>query len=221
MKIIIKLPLFAILFLSLQNCNYDFTIAPWENGQIPYYLSGEFTENDLESLAEAMKRWEDVCGVRFNKVTPRSGAYKVIHDPQSGWFSTIGENNSICYMHYNAKNADLDAVTHELGHCLGLVHEHQRPDRDLFIDINWGKIITGKRFNFDIIDNPLLFEQGFPYDYSSIMHYPPVSFSVDGTVTVSPKDPDTAIISDGISEIDILKAQSIYGPPLGEDDDFE
>ena len=59
-KFIIKRAFYITLVLLPLNCTYDFTIAPWENGQIPYYLSGEFTEKDLRNLANAMKSWEDV-----------------------------------------------------------------------------------------------------------------------------------------------------------------
>ncbi len=124
-------------------------------------------------------------------------------------------------MHYSARSSDLEAITHELGHCLGLVHEHQRPDRDEFIDIIWDKIIQGKKFNFEIMDNPLYLEQSFEYDYKSIMHYPPVSFSLDGSPTIISIPPDIEINSNGISDVDAQKATAIYGLPFEEDDVFE
>ena len=214
----------AALFLNLililvfsPVCSYDFTIAPWEDGIIPYYLSGEFTRDDVNNLTTAMQNWEKVCGVKFTKVTPRANAYEIIHDTQRGWYSTIGENNSQCYMNYNAVDPEIYSITHELGHCLGLLHEHQRPDRDNYIEIIWEKIVPGKEFNFEIMDNPLIDEQEFEYDYSSIMHYPPVSFSTDGSATMVIKN-GHEISPDGISEIDARMVRSIYGPPLTEDD---
>ncbi len=206
-----------LLSLSLFYCNYDFTIGSWEDGVIPYYLSGEFTSEDLTTLFIAMESWETVCGVKFEKVSPRSNAYQIIHDYQIGWYSTIGENNSNCYMHFSGQVPDLIAVTHELGHCLGLVHEHQRPDRDLYISIAWDKVIHGKEFNFEIMDNPLIVEQEFEYDYNSIMHYPPVSFSMDGSETIITND-GSEISPDGISAIDIQKVRAIYGLPIDEDE---
>jgi hypothetical protein len=220
MKGHIKLLIVVILIIiCAPGCSYEFTIAPWENGIIPYYLSGEFTETDLNNLYTAMGQWEGVCGVKFTKVTPRANAYEIIHDTQRGWYSTIGENNSQCYMNFNAVDTEIKSITHELGHCLGLVHEHQRPDRDNYISISWGNIVPGKEFNFEIMDNPLIDEQEFEYDYNSIMHYPPISFSTDGSVTIVTRNGHT-ISQDGISEIDARKALAIYGPPL-EDDDIE
>ncbi len=205
-----------IISLSLPSCNYDFTIGPWEDGIIAYYLSGTFSDEDIYNLNIAMKRWENVCGVKFEKVNPCYSAYEIRYNPQDGWFSTIGENNSQCFMNFCVQYLTLDAITHELGHCIGLVHEHQRPDRDLYISIAWDKVIHGKEFNFEIMDNPLIVEQEFEYDYNSIMHYPPVSFSRDGSETIITSD-GSEISPDGISVIDIQKARNIYGPPLDDE----
>lgn len=213
--------LFFIILTAILNpfCNYDFTIAPWEDGVVPYYLSGEFKEEDIYNLETAMERWESVCGVKFQTVMPDAGAYEIVYDTQRGWYSTIGENNSECFMHFNAVDNEIDAVTHELGHCLGFLHEHQRPDRDYYIDIIWENILPAKKFNFEIMDNPLITEQEFPYDYNSIMHYPGDSFSVNGGDTIIAKD-GSEIYSDGISSIDAQKARAVYGPPF-EEYDFE
>ncbi|MCU0822059.1 MAG: M12 family metallopeptidase [Spirochaetes bacterium] len=198
-------------------CSFDFTLTPWEDGIIPYYLSGEFTQADLDNLTKAMDTWESVCGVRFISVTPRANAYEIIHNTQHGWYSTIGENNSQCYMSFNASDNEINSIIHELGHCLGLFHEHQRPDRDNYIEINWDKIVPGREFNFYKMDNPLVDEGLFEYDYSSIMHYPQVSFSLDGSPTIVPKN-GHGIINNGLSETDIQKARLIYGEPLSDDD---
>ena len=93
-------------------CSYDFTVGPWENGIIPYYLSGEFTEDDLYNLSAAMQNWENVCGVKFTKVSPRANAYEIIHDTRYGWYSTIGENNSQCYMNFDAANTQIKSIAH-------------------------------------------------------------------------------------------------------------
>ncbi|MDY6934847.1 MAG: M12 family metallopeptidase [Spirochaetota bacterium] len=219
MKKILRIIL--LILLCLFNCTYDFTIGQWEEGIIPYYLSGEFSESDLEDIAMAMETWESACGVKFEKVTPRSGAYGIIRVSQNKWFSTIGENNSFCYMHYNGyyNNEEynkLEAITHELGHCLGLLHEHQRPDRDAYVTIVWDKVMPSHDYDFDIMDNPLYEEQHFEYDYDSIMHYPSISFSIDGSETIVARDGTTLCQTSGITEIDVQKAQAIYGPPLEE-----
>ncbi len=203
-----------LLFFLIQSCTFDFTIGTWEDGIIPYYLKGNFSEQDVQNIEEAMGSWEKVCGVRFEKVKPRSNAYAIIRVSRQEWFSSIGENNSHCHMIFGRSYSDIDVIIHELGHCLGLVHEHQRPDRDLYITIVWNNILSGKEFNFDIIDNPLYIEQDFEYDYHSVMHYAVNAFSKNGSPTIIAKGSDSIYPTGGITDLDAARAKAIYGPPL-------
>ena len=61
-------------------------------------------------------------------------------------------------------------------HALGLYHEHQRPDRDGFLKIDWSKIKsdTRKYVEGQIKKMPSRFwevKSSDDYDYKSIMHY--------------------------------------------------
>ena len=62
-------------------------------------------------------------------------------------------------------------MLHELGHAIGLYHEHNRPDRDQFIKILWGNIRGGSDSNFKINRPWLVNLWNIPYDYTSVMHY--------------------------------------------------
>ena len=67
-------------------------------------------------------------------------------------------------------------LVHEMGHTIGLLHEHQRPDRNTFVTFtpaNTDKpLIAG---NLDLFTTN--FQAVGLYDYSSVMHYPPFAFS--------------------------------------------
>ncbi len=96
-----------------------------------------------------------------------------------GRSSAIGDQD--CAFVGNRQFVDLQPapsvglVMHELAHALGVFHEHQRPDRDAFVEINWDAIRRHELLNFRRMDR-----SGWPvgdYDYGSIMHYGPGSLA--------------------------------------------
>ena len=44
-----------------------------------------------------------------------------------------------------------ETVAHELLHSLGFMHEHQRPDRDQYVTINYTNIWPGKKNSLESI----------------------------------------------------------------------
>lgn len=60
-------------------------------------------------------------------------------------------------------------VTHEIGHAIGLIHEHQRADRDDYVTIDYDNVVSSNLFfRFDAVE---LENDNLPYDYGSDMHY--------------------------------------------------
>ena len=70
-------------------------------------------------------------------------------------------------------NTDCNIATllHEMGHIVGLYHEHVRTDRDSYVTVNYDNVIKGSWVgNFAIqMQNQQLLS---PYDYASVMQYP-------------------------------------------------
>lgn len=60
---------------------------------------------------------------------------------------------------------------HEIGHALGLVHEHQLPDRDQHIDIVWDNVKPEWRRWFNKYSGSEIEQDSLPYDLTSVMHY--------------------------------------------------
>lgn len=217
-KALILVSITTFLVFALGACKGDNPIGKWKDGRVPYYLSGSFTSEEATIIRSAMDEWESVAAVKFIEVTPRSGAYKIIKVNENTWSSSIGENNADCEMNFGTGGDTYSHVLHELGHALGLLHEHQRPDRDRFVRIVWSNLIEQFRINFLVRDNPLIVEEEYDYDYQSIMHYPANSFSLDGSsATIEPVDPTKTINRLGIiTPLDAMKIREIYGAPEDE-----
>ena len=65
-------------------------------------------------------------------------------------------------------------AAHEIGHAIGLWHEHSRSDRGQFIDILFDNILDTKEQNFGI---NIKISTDIKYDIGSLMHYGPYSFA--------------------------------------------
>jgi hypothetical protein len=69
------------------------------------------------------------------------------------------------------------ATIHEIGHAIGLEHEHTRMDRDEYVLIDYSNIKTSSTKNFDI-KNVINYGN---YDYNSIMHYGRWDFAINAS----------------------------------------
>lgn len=111
-------------------------------------------------------------------------------------------------------------IAHEIKHALGWLHEHQRPDRDLFVAHFSENVIDtpDNHAQFEIVPPGVNKDSG-PYDFESIMHYDMFELSkrpgVLKTLEPRPGHEDAARHmgqSDHLTATDISEIAKVYGP---------
>jgi hypothetical protein len=177
--------------------------ARWPGGCVPYVIDPQTLGRDATArdiITEAMEHWSTNCDLRFIRRTTQNRYIHFIPDefPMDGVCSSssIGMGWAPTYVRLDTtvlqgdRASAVGVTVHEIGHALGFLHEHKRPDRDNFVRINASAINPIYLFNFTIENG----EQPVgAYDLGSIMHYGRASAmsldqNTDLVTTVNPAD---------------------------------
>ncbi|KAG7167584.1 Zinc metalloproteinase nas-7-like [Homarus americanus] len=152
----------------------------WPGGVVPYQFSPEFTLLPLERylIRHVMADISASSCATFRERTSEPDFIKIIFDQQR-CYSHIGRMGGVQPVSlgiFCVNWWDLSTVYHELFHTLGFYHEHNRPDRDSFIEIKWNNIAEGRIQNFIKRTQSSSELTDMPYDLTSVMHYSPYAF---------------------------------------------
>lgn len=209
---------YILLFLGLFFIGCANEVLLWPGGEIEYCYASSFTSSEKKIIESAMRAWETTTDkpnkpyVYFTLVKCDVSVLVIYRDNNEN-FATFGYQE-ISYM--NLSSICYSVVAHELGHVIGLMHEHQRPDRDSYITINYNNVIESYRDQFyKMTSNYWKYDyKKYAYDYNSIMHYSRYAFTSNGKLTIVSPVP---IINSEISDMDYAKVKDMYTADVYED----
>ncbi|KAJ0161482.1 Astacin-like metalloprotease toxin 1 [Colletotrichum tanaceti] len=160
----------------------------WDKGVIPYTL--EKLPHDLSNMIrDAMHEWETGTCIRFIQKTDQpawitfkkydegcyaqrlgaisKGELQVNFDYPSAW-------RELFSLGFYKSCARPRTAVQALGHVIGLINEHQRKDRDQFVEIRTENVKEEFLNQFDIYEEA---DISLPFDYNSVMMYDRRAFS--------------------------------------------
>jgi hypothetical protein len=165
---------------------FSYSSLPWPGGVVVVQFIDSITPERRELFWTACRAWAE-SGVRCVPYTGQATYVVVRDDLTSGCFAGVGTlRREPSLIHLASTCWNTRTIAHEIGHSLGLIHEHQRADRDQYIRVEWDNIEPTGRGNFELVSQsrPL-----GPYDFMSLMHYLPSQLSRGGLPTMVPLPP--------------------------------
>ena len=185
----------------------------WTGGLIPYVFDAAFVNPDR--VMTAMRQWQDATGLQFVQRTNQTNYIKLL-SPAFGCNSFVGMQGAEQIVNIAPGCYD-GSAPHELGHAIGLYHEHARLDRSQWVQIVHDNLIATCPFEFDfgLAGGS---QDVAAYDYGSIMHYDGWADTRNAyptIVTIPPYIPigETVIKNLGLSPVDIETVRKLYGKP--------
>ncbi|XP_055901946.1 zinc metalloproteinase nas-1-like [Eupeodes corollae] len=205
----------------------------WANGVVPYEIVGKFSSNELAAIHWAFDQYHKRTCIRFR---PRSSSnkerdYIAIVNGRSGCWSAVGRMGGRQEVNLQAPQCLMKRGTaiHELMHVLGFIHEQNRFERDSYVVVRTENIKDDMKVNFVKSSQPSVEYQqhqqhhsatttttgrGIGYDYASVMHYSPTSFSKNGKPTIESRKitKESRLMGQrtGFSRVDVAKINFMY-----------
>lgn len=168
---------------GLSNTSYG---RIWPNGIVPYRLNNSLSETTKDKVREAVEHWNSFQAITMvERTASNATAYPDFIDfvNDSRCASWIGYQGTGAQSIYTGDKCSAGTMIHEIGHALGLLHEHTRSDRDQYVKVHWDRINEDMQINFEVMDGSILLGD---YDFGSIMHYGEYFFSNNGLPTIEP-----------------------------------
>ncbi|CAL8146289.1 unnamed protein product [Orchesella dallaii] len=173
----------------------------WPNGIVKYKFHSSLTLRDMYEVKKAFEEFHSKTCVRFEpwQEGDRDFVSIEVHNRVCGK-SNVCKIGGYQYARFGGSCRTMSTMVHELGHTLCLAHEHQRSDRDDYINFRNCSEHPRKLRNT---------RHSSVYDYASQMHYE-CDFCGGGWATADDVRKCGPDFSSGLSILDVEVINSLY-----------
>lgn len=187
------------------------TTKRWLGNIVFYQFPVNF--DGINKVRSAMSHIEQRTNIRFWEKTTGVNDFVSFVDDQvnNSYVGRIGGSQTIRLA--TGLSSNTGSAIHEICHALGLFHEHNRQDRDNYVNINWSNIKPEAQHNFKKYrDAGYQGTDHGSFDFQSVMIYPSSnSFAIDRSkFTHTRKDGGVVNNSTVLSTGDINALNSMY-----------
>ncbi|REC47958.1 M12 family metallopeptidase [Chryseobacterium pennipullorum] len=162
------------------------SFSRWPGGKIYYTVASNMGSINANKITTAVNEYNAKTNTQWIPRTNQSNYVEFIFGSSSGsdgWahIGYQGGRQTVSLDQY----ISVGSVIHEMGHTVGLYHEHSRKDRDQYLSIQWNNIQNGQAYNFNMYTSGT--DIG-PFNINSVMMYWPNSYSKNGQPTIKRAD---------------------------------
>ena len=185
----------------------------WDDGVIPYTIHSN-ARHYRSNILQAVQEWNSKTPIRWQPRTNEKDYVEFSEKLAQGQVCTahLGRHGGKQGIFLVPRCNNQNSVLHEMGHALGFIHEHQRDDRNEYVQILWDKIDQQFGYAWRIHWERVKWHAPMSaYDFTSVMHY-------DGSFIQARPGYHPPHIGRGykLSAKDVAGTWKLYGPQNGE-----
>ncbi|XP_063238671.1 zinc metalloproteinase nas-7-like [Bacillus rossius redtenbacheri] len=186
----------------------------WPGGVVPYHIDPVFSTAQRAVITRALEEFHEKSCIRFRPFQPSDRDFVYVSGEPTGCWAYVGRLNGGQLLNLQRNGCvHHGVVVHEFLHALGFYHQQSATERDDYVRVLWENIEAGMEHNFDKYSESFITNYNTTYDFQSVMHYSATAFTKNGLPTLEALVPGVTTMGqyDGMTDIDIVKLQRMYG----------